>query len=475
MMPPPTLVAFGLDLRLADHPALTAAAKSGAPVIPVFVLDDAAPDCWRPGGASRWWLHGSLAALDASLRELGSRLIVRRGETISTLAALAGETGARTVHMTRRYEPWAMALEARLHRELPAHGIELRRFGGSLLFEPEAVRTKTGDPYKVFTPFWRAALSGAPPRPAKPAPRTLLSPAAWPNSEPPGGWNLRTASPDWAAGLREAWEPGEANAHDALDRLLAGPIAAYPGDRDRPDRAGTSRLSPHLHFGEISPATIWHRVHHHGADEAGPVKFLAEIGWREFSYHLLSQFPDLPDKPFRAEFASFPWRDDAAALTAWKRGQTGYPLVDAGMRQLRATGWMHNRVRMVAASFLVKHLRIGWRRGAAWFWDNLVDADLASNPASWQWVAGCGADAAPYFRIFNPVKQGETFDPDGAYVRRWVPELARLPASLIHAPWQASALELAAAGLQLGRDYPLPIVDHAAARNAALAALKAMG
>ena len=472
---PAIILAFGLDLRLADHPALHAAGASGAPVIPVFVLDDAAPGRWRPGGASRWWLHGSLAALDKSLRKLGSRLILRRGETIRELARLADETGALTVHVTRRYEPWAAALESRMNHELPAQGITVHRFGGSLLFEPEAVRTKTGAPYKVFTPFWRAAQAGAPPRTPKPAPRTLPAPASWPKSDLLDGLDLRPASPDWAAGLRQAWEPGEASALYALDRLLAGPIAAYPSDRDRPDRPGTSRLSPHLHFGEISPATIWHRLHRHGADEAGPAKFLTEIGWREFSYHLLSQFPELPENPFRPDFARFPWRDDATALTAWQRGMTGYPLVDAGMRQLRATGWMHNRVRMVTASFLVKHLRISWQHGAAWFWDNLVDADLAANSASWQWVAGCGADAAPYFRIFNPVKQGESFDPDGAYVRHWAPELARLPATSIHAPWLGSALELAAAEVRLGRDYPLPIVDHAAARNAALAALKSMG
>ena len=474
MTVPPIILSFGLDLRLGDHPALHAAAASGAPVIPVYVLDDAAPGPWRRGGASRWWLHGSLAALDTSLRGLGSKLILRRGNTLDELAALAADTGARTVHITRRYEPWAADLETRMHRELPARGMALRRFGGTLLFEPESVRTKTGEPYKVFTPFWRAAQSGPPPSPPRPAPRTLAAPHVWPRSERLSDLALRPKSPDWAAGLRESWEPSEANALKSLDRLLAGPIAAYPSDRDRPDRPGTSRLSPHLHFGEISPATIWHNVHRHGADAAGSVKFLAEIGWREFSYHLLSQFPGLPDKPFRAEFAGFPWRDDAAALKSWQRGMTGYPLVDAGMRQLRATGWMHNRVRMVVASFLVKHLRIGWQHGAAWFWDNLVDADLASNSASWQWVAGCGADAAPYFRIFNPVKQGETFDPEGAYVRQWVPELARLPAASIHATWQASAVDLSAAGIRLGREYPMPMVDHAEARQAALDALRHM-
>ena len=471
----PVLVAFGLDLRLTAHPALSAATTNGSPVIPVFVLDDISAAAWKPGGASRWWLHGSLTALDASLRKSGSRLTLRRGGIAAELLRLAAETGAHTVHITRRYEPWAIALEISLERALTAKGISLRRFGGTLLFEPETVCTKTGEPYRVFTPFWRAAQSGEPPRAPRPAPSKLQAPDAWPGSDRLADWGLRPSAPDWAGGLRDSWTPGEAGAQTALEGFLQTTVRTYKDDRDRPGRPGTSRLSPHLHFGEISPATIWHAARLAGPDEVGTVKFLAEIGWREFSYQLLTQFPELPTQPFRPEFAAFPWRDDAVALKAWQRGATGYPLVDAGMRQLRATGWMHNRVRMVVASFLVKHLRIGWQRGAQWFWDNLVDADLAANSASWQWVAGCGADAAPYFRIFNPVLQGVKFDPDGAYVRQWVPELAGIPSAYIHAPWEAPALELAAAGVTLGRDYPAPIVDHAEARDAALAALKQMG
>jgi deoxyribodipyrimidine photo-lyase len=296
-------------------------------------------------------------------------------------------------------------------------------------------------------------------------------------SEPLVALDLRPRAPDWAGGLRAAWEPGEAAARDRLSAFLGGAAARYRGDRDRPGVIGTSRLSPYLHFGEIGPRTVWlatRTAMAAGLPEAEGLGFLRELGWREFSAHLLWQFPTLPDQPLRAEFAAFPWAGDRALLRAWERGRTGYPVVDAGLRELWTTGWMHNRVRMIVASFLVKDLLVPWQDGERWFWDTLVDADLASNAASWQWVAGCGADAAPYFRVFNPVLQGLKFDPDGAYVRRWVPELAGLPDARLHAPWEASPAELAAAGVRLGCDYPAPIVDHKAARQRALDAYAAL-
>ena len=474
----PILVWFQSDLRLADHRALQAALAAGAPVIPVFILDDSAAGSWVPGGASRWWLHGSLASLARDLEHRGSRLILRRGGTLAELHKLVTETGALAVHFSRRYEPAARMLEDEVKSGLDPIGVACKRFGGSLLFEPESVRSKTNDVYKVFTPFWRAACAGDTPRLAAAAPKRLPTPATWPVSDKLETWGLLPTSPDWAGGLRDGWTPGETGAQEQLTLFMADALTAYKEDRDRPDRPGTSRLSPHLHFGEISPAMIWHEIKAtqtmQPRTEASAAKFLAEIGWREFSYHLLFNFPHLPETAFRADFAGFPWRDDAARLRAWQRGETGYPIVDAGMRQLRQTGWMHNRVRMVVASFLVKHLLIPWQAGEAWFWDNLVDADLASNAASWQWVAGCGADAAPYFRIFNPMTQGEKFDPDGGYVRTFVPELAKLRTDYIHAPWTAPALELAAAGIKLGKTYPHPIVDHSEARDAALAAFQSL-
>ena len=387
-------------------------------------------------------------------------------------------TGATSVYFSRRYEPAARALEEAVKRGLDGLGVACKRYGGSLLFEPEAIRSKTNDVYKVFTPFWRAACAGDAPRLSAAAPKRLVAPAAWPASDVLAAWSLLPTSPDWAGGLRGNWTPGEAGAHAQLTVFATLALTTYKDDRDRPDRPGTSRLSPHLHFGEISPAMVWHEIKATQSmqpqTEAGAAKFLAEIGWREFSYHLLFNFPHLPENPFRADFANFPWREDEARLRAWQRGMTGYPIVDAGLRQLRQTGWMHNRVRMVVASFLVKHLLIPWQAGEAWFWDNLVDADLASNAAGWQWVAGCGADAAPYFRIFNPMTQGEKFDPAGDYVRTFVPELAKLRTDYIHAPWTAPALELAAAGITLGKTYPKPIVDHSQARDAALAAFQSL-
>jgi deoxyribodipyrimidine photo-lyase len=467
----PILVWFRADFRLHDNPALAAAAASGQPVIPVYVHDDDTPGDWRMGGAARWWLHQSLAGLSADLRRIGSRLIIRRGPAVEVLTGIAQTTKASGIALSRGYEPWSSSLERALKQALSGDGVDVKRYAGSLLFEPDEIRTKTGQPYKVYTPFWRAVCATATVRQPLPAPKKLSAPSAWPPSD---SLALRPTTPDWSAGLAAAWTPGEAGARARLDAFIAGPLGGYAEARNRPDLPATSRLSPHLKHGEISPATCWHAAilaaERTPALKPGLETFLKELVWREFSYHLLFNWPDLPHAPFRPEFAAFPWNETKTELKAWQSGQTGYPIVDAGMRELWQTGWMHNRVRMIVASFLVKNLMQSWQAGEAWFWDTLVDADLASNAASWQWVAGSGADAAPYFRIFNPVTQGEKFDPDGTYVRRYVPELARLPTRFIQSPWTAPAESLQAAGIVLGRTYPHPIVDLAATRVRALAA-----
>lgn len=465
------MVWFRQDLRLADNPALAAAAARGGAVLPVYILNEEGP--WAPGGAARWWLHHSLAALDQALRKLGAPLCLRRGRAEDVLPRLAREAGAGAVYWNRCYEPHAVARDARLKQQFESDELEVRSFNGSLLAEPWALKSRAGAPYKVFTPFWKALLAAGDPRLPTAAPTTLqgLADIA---SDDLADWGLLPTRPDWAAGLRAAWAPGESGAAARLQSFLEDAAADYKQDRDRPDRDGTSRLSPHLHWGELSPRQVWHAHRHAAAAGALPPQaaeaFLRQLGWRDFSHSLLFHWPDLAEAPWRKNFAAFPWHDDQEAFSAWCRGRTGYPLVDAGLRQLWTTGWMHNRVRMIAASFLVKDLLIPWQRGAAWFWDTLVDADLANNAAGWQWVAGSGADAAPYFRIFNPVTQGETFDPQGRYVRQWVPEIAGLPDAVIHQPWKASADALKRAGVTLGETYPLPMVDHKVSRARALAA-----
>lgn len=466
------LVWLGLDLRLGDNPALQRAIAGPFRILPVFIWAPEEEAPWSPGAASRWWLHQSLQALDTSLKKHGSQLIIRRGPTAETLLTLVEESGAKSIFWNRRYEPAAIARDHELERRLHARGITAESCPGSLLFEPGAILNTSGKPFQVFTAFWRACLAKPDPPAPDRTPAKLPGPGKWPHSLAIADLHLEPAA-DWAGGIRKAWLPGESGAARHMKTFLKGPVKIYAAERNRPDRRGTSRLSPHLHFGEISARQIWHDAHR-SSDPAAAEPYLRQIAWREFSYHLLFHFPHTAHDPLRPEFRSFPWHVDAKSFAAWTRGNTGYPLIDAGMRELWHTGWMHNRVRMLTASFLVKHLLIPWQRGAQWFWDRLVDADLANNTMGWQWSAGCGADAAPYFRIFNPVIQGEKFDPEGNYVRRWVPELAGLPGAWIHKPWMAPAPVLSAAKVELGRNYPRPIVEHAAARDRALAALARM-
>ncbi len=479
----PVLVWLRQDLRLADNPALAHAAahasETGAGIIVLYVLDQM--QAWPMGGASLWWLHHSLAALDAELRrQHGFGLTLRRGAAAEILPGLAAACGAQAVYWNRCYEPAAIARDTAVKAALKQAGIQAESHNAALLYEPWTVRTQSGGWFKVYSPFWRACRAlGDPPAPVPASQPGSLRGQSGIASDALNDWRLLPTRPDWAGGLRNSWVPGSQGAQSLLTSFIDQGLNGYAEQRDRPDLPATSRLSPHLHFGEIGPRQIWHALRF-AADAGNPVlarhveKFLSELGWREFAHHLLFHCPDLPEQNFRADFDAFPWHDDAEALRRWQRGQTGYPIVDAGMRELWQTGWMHNRVRMIVASFLVKHLSQHWRQGEAWFWDTLVDADLANNATSWQWVAGSGADAAPYFRIFNPILQGEKFDPAGDYVRRWVPALRSMPARFIHKPWTAPALVLREAGLVLGGNYPAPMVDHDAARAAALAAFASL-
>ncbi|RQR56306.1 deoxyribodipyrimidine photo-lyase [Burkholderia sp. Bp9125] len=480
----PAIVWFRDDLRVTDHPALVRAVQSGRPLVCVYVHDTGAGAGRPPGGAANWWLHGSLRALDAALARHGGRLLLLSGDAQREIERVAHDTGAAAVYWNRRYAQPQRDADAALKAVLKARGLTVDSSNGSLLNEPWDVLTASGTPFQVYTAYWRAARRDREVAAPLPEPERIAF-QPWPamlreRAVALDALALRPHAPDWAAGLRAAWPaPDEAGAHRQLDAFLSSSLAAYADARDRPDLPATSRLSPYLRFGNLSPRQVWHAARLHAqaggaACAAGADKFLGELGWREFNHALLYHFPALASANHRAQFDAMPWRSDPDALRAWQRGLTGYPLVDAGMRELWTTGWMHNRVRMVVASFLVKHLLIDWRAGEAWFRDTLVDADPANNAANWQWVAGCGADAAPYFRIFNPVLQGRKFDPHGAYVRRWVPELAGLDDAAIHAPWAASPVQRAAAGVRLGTDYPAPLVDHDAARRRALDALAAL-
>ncbi len=461
----PVILWFRDDLRLTDQAALLAAVETGQPVLPVFILDDTSPGRWAMGGAARWWLHHSLAALQTDLGGYGCPLTLRRGDSAAVLAKLAASTGATDIFTGGSADPWARSLDRTVS---DIAGAKFHRMRTRTLFHPDSIRTKTGGAYGVYTPFANACRAlGGPQTPAS-APEAIR-PA---NSVPTDrleDWGLLPTRPDWAGGMRATWTPGEAGALDRAEAFLTHGLEGYAAGRDQPGGDGTSMLSPHLHFGEISAVRLWHLAHQR-PNTKGRDTFIRELLWREFCANLLWHHPGLPETPLKPEFANMPWRDDKPGLTAWQQGRTGVPIVDAGMRQLWQTGWMHNRVRMIVASFLIKHLMIPWQDGQAWFWDTLVDADLASNAGNWQWVAGSGADAAPYFRIFNPVLQGLKFDAEGDYVRRFVPELARLDAKYIHAPWEAPALALAGAGVRLGKTYPHPVVDLAAGRTRALEA-----
>jgi deoxyribodipyrimidine photo-lyase len=438
------------DLRIHDQPALLAAATEGA-VVPVYILDDVTPGKWKIGGAQRWWLHHSLLSLITSLKQLNSRLILRRGRVSDELRRVCAELGTKKVHATAHYEPWWRSSEREAGAEL-----DLKLHEGNVLVPPEQVRTGAGGPFKIYTPYWRALQQHLPPGEPLPAPAVLEQPDRWPASEELGSWGLLPTKPNWAASFGEEWTPGEPTAADRLKKF-GSQVGQYARSRDLPGQEGTSGFSPHLHFGEISPRQIWHALQHDSGD-----KFLKELAWRDFAHNVMLTQPAIGEKSGRSEFEFFPWRtgsDADADFRAWSRGRTGYPIVDAGMRQLWTTGWMHNRVRMIAASFLVKHLLIDWRRGADWFWDTLVDADYGNNGQNWQWIAGTGIDSQPFSRIMAPLLQSEKFN-SAAYIRKWVPELDALDDATIHDPRDRPSVYLA------------PIVDHREARARALEALR---
>ena len=470
-----SLVWFRDDLRLRANPALHAAAQSGKPVICLYILEDG-PDAFRqPGGARKWWLDKSLRALSDSLTDINGRLVLRRcGDrtTEDTLLEFVKDNDCSEIYWNRRYAPHEVGKDKSIKSALQDDGRSVHTFNGSLLREPWETKTGNGDCYKVFTPFWNAM------RPAYERTHPSGIPdISFADLEIGGNiedWALHPTMPDWSDGLTDTWRPGEDGAHERLRDFLEHDLNGYKANRDRPDMDSTSRLSAHLAFGEISSQEIWTIVLDHmdrnpGVDGDGWA-FLREIAWRDFSYTLLFQSDALHSVNWNSRFDTFPWNRNDAYLLAWQDGQTGYPIVDAGMRQLWETGWMHNRVRMVVGSFLVKHLLQDWREGETWFWDTLVDADWANNPASWQWIAGSGADAAPYFRIFNPMTQGEKFDPNGDYVRRWVPEIADLPTKYLFEPWTAPKEIQRARNVVIGQTYPKPIVEHKRAREAALQA-----
>jgi deoxyribodipyrimidine photo-lyase len=468
------LIWFCRDLRLSDHPALHNALVQGYKPVPVYIQDEPPT---TSGEASRWWLHHSLVALRKNLQRLGSDLLILRGDSATSLLDVAEDTGARAVFWNRRYEPAAVARDRRVRTVLVNAGLEVSSFSAALLREPRELVKADNRPYRVFTPFWKALQKSGSPR----AP--LAAPAALPpiKNAIPGKVGIEALkllpAVEWHSQFHAHWQPGESAARSRLDGFLMNGILDYSRYRDRPALRGTSRLSPHLHFGEITPAQVWHSIHDWAANETTPgaiaaaESYLRQIAWREFAHHLLFHFPHTAEEPMDPRYLAFPWqRDVSGALECWQKGETGIPMVDAGMRELRATGWMHNRVRMICASLLTKNLLIPWQEGARWFRGTLVDADLASNSFGWQWTAGCGADAAPYFRIFNPVSQGERFDNDGGYVRRWVPELRQLSAKWVHKPWEAPGDVLSSAGVILGKNYPRPVVDLKQSRVRALEA-----
>ncbi len=468
---PITIVWFRQDLRRADNPALKTAAELGS-ILPIYIFDDENSGDWKPGAASRVWLHHSLKSLNVSLAD---RLRLFRGDAREIIDRLVDALPVRAVFWNRCYEPWRVERDTGIKRELERRDVEMRSFNASLLWEPWEVSKQDGTPYKVFTPFYeKGCLPLAPPRPPLEPPARLDYADAEVDFAVPLDDLELLPDHDWQVSMMRHWRVGEDAAVAALDSFCEESLGNYKAGRDFPAMAATSRLSPHLHYGEISPQQVWQRIDHEGLRDAGgnAAHFLRELGWREFSYHLLYHNPTLPQQNYNSKFDGFDWRSSDADIPAWQRGRTGFPIVDAGMRQLWQTGYMHNRVRMIVASFLVKNMLVHWRHGEDWFWDCLVDADLANNSASWQWVAGSGADAAPYFRIFNPVLQSEKFDPDGEYLVRYCPELEGLPTKYRHKPWEAKAEMLEAAGIELGVDYPEPMLDLKTTRERALERFK---
>ena len=474
-----TIVWFRRDLRVQDNPALNAALEQarelGGTVLPVYIHAPQEEGDWSPGGAARWWQHQALASLQEALEKLGLSLLIRRGDSQQELLSITTGAGAVSVHWNRRYEPAIIKRDSGIKKTLQEAGLEVKSHNAALLWEPPSIKNGSGLPYRVFTPFWKYCLT-------QPTTAPYQLPQGRPICETErqqrlSGLSLSelelTPKLNWADEFKNHWDPTLAGAHEALALFTEDTVRGYGERRDIPGVQGTSRLSPYLQSGQLGPRQIWASVHQSGAANSNDGhKFLSEIAWREFAYHLLYHFPETPHKALNRAYQNFPWEPQTEHMKAWQQGLTGYPIVDAGMRELWHTGWMHNRVRMIVGSFLVKHLLQPWQSGARWFWDTLVDADLASNTMGWQWIAGCGADAAPYFRIFNPMLQGAKFDADGSYVRTWIPEIAKLPDSVIHTPWEASAAQLAAAGITLGKTYPRPVVDHKFGRERALGALK---
>lgn len=475
--PAPAIVWLRRDLRLADNPALAAALATGRPLILLFILETETNRSQQPGGASNWWLEKSLSRLSTEIQARGGDLILRRGDPDRILTGLLEESGFSHIFWNRRYTKPGRDKDAAIKKRLRDAGVHVESCNANLLTEPWSYKTGAGTYYKVFTPYWRRLQADYTPPAPLPAPDQLQTISL--PSDKLEAWKLYTSMPDWAAAFSQNWIPGEDGAQAKLQNFLASPVSAYQDHRNRPDiETGTSGLSPHLAFGEISPALIWRatmdRINSGAADPDNALIFLSEIAWREFSYVLLFHNPDLAKENYNPSFAHMPWRDSQSDYQAWCEGRTGYPMVDAGMRQLWKTGWMHNRVRMICASFLTKHLLLPWQWGEKWFWDTLLDADPAANAASWQWTAGSGADAAPYFRVFNPITQGSKFDETGDYVRKYCPELAGLSTKFIHRPWEAPPLELAGAGVTIGETYPAPIVAHKAGRERALDAYDQM-
>ena len=472
MTVPVSIMWFRQDLRVKDNPALNAACDMGK-IVPIYIYDDTAPNGREPGGASKWWLHHSLSSLN---KRLNGHLQIFKGDPQTLIPNLMKSFNAKGIFWNRCYEPWQINRDKTIKKTLIEHDYEAHSCNGSLLWEPMKVLKKDGTPYRVFTPYYKkGCLQVEEPRYPKAPPARITYADVDNDSDGLTSLDL-IPSINWDATIEKEWSPGEDGAADNLADFIENSVRKYKDGRDIPSANGTSRLSPHLHFGEVSPNQVWYAIKDKfgNSEDKSIETYLSELGWREFSYYLLFHFPTLPNKNFNEKFDKFPWRTDAKALKAWQKGNTGIPIVDAGMRELWQTGYMHNRVRMIVGSFLVKNLLLSWHEGERWFWDTLLDADLASNSASWQWVAGSGADAAPYFRIFNPILQGEKFDKKGNYVRKYCPELKKLSDKYIHKPWEAPSAILKDAGIELGKEYPKPIVDLKASRQRALDAFQTL-